>query len=186
MNTNDRRVRKTKRALFDALAELMSQKDLHNITIKELTDTADIHRATFYSHYQDIYELYEEMENNVISQFNSILSNDPTHSYIKVYRSLIDYISDNKPLFKMLFGKNTNPSFKNRVSKLLEDDYLKIWLFEDGKSAITKEMEYFTAYHIQGCISLIALWVINGFSTSKEDIIHLLKQVNDNTERIMP
>lgn len=79
MNNNDRRIKKTKKALCEALAQLLINKDLSDITIKELTDTADIHRATFYAHYQDIYDLYEQIEESVINEIDSIIVSDPTH-----------------------------------------------------------------------------------------------------------
>lgn len=78
MNKNDRRVKKTKRAIQNAFAELMLEKRIQDITVQELVDKADIHRATFYSHYHDIYDLYEQIECDMISEFSSIMKNDPT------------------------------------------------------------------------------------------------------------
>ena len=65
-NNDDRRVRKTKKALQNAFAELLLTKEIQNISIRELTDYADIHRATFYMHYKDIYDLYEQLEDTII------------------------------------------------------------------------------------------------------------------------
>ena len=47
----DRRIRRTKRLLRQALAELMNEKDFKDITVKEITDRADLNRGTFYFHY---------------------------------------------------------------------------------------------------------------------------------------
>jgi len=54
----DRRVRKTKKALREGLAELLTQKSIQKITVRELTDKVDIHRSTFYANYEDIYDLF--------------------------------------------------------------------------------------------------------------------------------
>ena len=56
---DDRRVRKTKKALRQGLVSLLEKKKLKDITVRELTDTVDLHRGTFYVHYRDIYELRE-------------------------------------------------------------------------------------------------------------------------------
>ena len=56
----DRRTMKTRRALAEALAELLAAKELHRITVQEIADKADVNRVTFYHHYQDVYDLYEK------------------------------------------------------------------------------------------------------------------------------
>ena len=58
---DDRRVRKTKKALRQGLVSLLEKKNLKDVTVRELTDAVDLHRGTFYVHYRDIYELYDRM-----------------------------------------------------------------------------------------------------------------------------
>lgn len=174
MNNNDRRIKKTKKALREALAQLLINLDLSNITIKELTDTADIHRATFYSHYQDIYDLYEQIEESVINEIDSIIVSDPTHSYNEHFIAIVNYAYENASICKMLMNGSRN-HFQKRISQLLEDN----------KSVVSQEMRYFTTYHIQGCLSLIYLWVKNNFIYPKEDILYLLCQLNNHIEKIM-
>ena len=65
MKKEDRRVKKTEKALAEALSKLLVDKKIQNITIRELTETADLHRSTFYTHYTDIYDLYEKLENEL-------------------------------------------------------------------------------------------------------------------------
>ncbi|MFD3662511.1 TetR/AcrR family transcriptional regulator [Streptomyces sp. NPDC058659] len=49
----DRRVRRTRAALRQALVELVLEKGFHAITVEEITEHADVGRATFYAHYRD-------------------------------------------------------------------------------------------------------------------------------------
>ena len=51
----DRRVVRTKRAIRNAFAALLSVKDVDDITVRELADAADISRKTFYNYYSGIY-----------------------------------------------------------------------------------------------------------------------------------
>ena len=53
----DLRTERTKRSIINAFLELRSQKPLEKITVKELSELAFINKATFYTHYQDIYDL---------------------------------------------------------------------------------------------------------------------------------
>ncbi|MBQ3987763.1 MAG: TetR/AcrR family transcriptional regulator, partial [Ruminococcus sp.] len=57
----DRRVLKTKRAIRNAFAKLMVEKDINDITIMELADTADINRKTFYNYYSGVYQVVEDI-----------------------------------------------------------------------------------------------------------------------------
>ena len=66
----DRRVRKTKKAICDVFCELTKDKKLNEITIKELCAKADINKSTFYLHYRDIYDLAEMIEMYVRSLKN--------------------------------------------------------------------------------------------------------------------
>ena len=49
--TEDRRIRRTKKALKDALTEILIEGDYENASIQTITDRADLNRATFYLHY---------------------------------------------------------------------------------------------------------------------------------------
>lgn len=63
--SEDRRIRKTKKALRAALVRLLSKESIAEITIKELTDEADVHRGTFYHHYRDAFDLKEQVEDGM-------------------------------------------------------------------------------------------------------------------------
>ena len=64
----DRRVRKTKSQLKTGLAQLMREKSIREITVKELVDAVDINRSTFYLHYSDIPGLLAEVENEMMEE----------------------------------------------------------------------------------------------------------------------
>ena len=54
----DLRVIKTKKAIRNAFAELLSEKDIQKITIKDIADTAVINRKTFYNYPKDLMAAY--------------------------------------------------------------------------------------------------------------------------------
>lgn len=97
-----------------ALANLILEKDLHRITVQELADKADIHRATFYSHYHDVYDLYEQIENEVLSKLAEVIASDATHKIEDIFKSFIDYIHNNAALFSMFLGEKRIQSSKTK------------------------------------------------------------------------
>ena len=64
----DLRVKKTERSIQQAFLDLRRQKPLEKITVKELCQRADIHKSTFYSHYEDLYALSDALETQVVEQ----------------------------------------------------------------------------------------------------------------------
>lgn len=159
----DRRIRKTKRLLREALIELMSEKSLEHITIKDLTERADLNRGTFYLHYCDIYDLLEQSENEILEEINNIMIKfDPT--------LMIEYDLKNKPfpplveLFecfahnmnfgKALMGSNGDISFLQRLNAALKKAS-EVWIKSHEKNTDMVFNEYFVDYSISGFIGII-------------------------------
>ena len=186
VTSNDRRVRRTKKALRGALAKLLMEKELHEITVQELTDLADIHRATFYSHYQDIFELYEQTEDEFLTELSSLLKENPTHNYEELIATLINYVWDNQLMFQMLLGENGNTRFRSKVGKLLEDRYLSICLYETPIDPIPDEWNYLAGYHIHGCMNMIGEWIQSGFTEpSKKELVKLIYLLDSRFDEIL-
>ncbi len=62
------RIEKTKRSIYDAFIALRSQKPLEKLTVKELCETANINKSTFYVYYRDVYDLSDKIEDEIVSE----------------------------------------------------------------------------------------------------------------------
>ena len=62
------RIEKTKQSISNAFIDLRSKKSLEKITIKELCETAQINKSTFYVYYRDIYDLSDKIEDEIVSE----------------------------------------------------------------------------------------------------------------------
>ena len=58
----DRRIRKTRKQLKDCLISLLKTKRIQDITVRELTEMADLNRGTFYLHYKDVFDLWNRQK----------------------------------------------------------------------------------------------------------------------------
>lgn len=65
--TLDKRVIKTKKALCNAFLCIRSRKPLEKITVKELCEMAEINKSTFYSYYNDVYDLSDKIESDIVT-----------------------------------------------------------------------------------------------------------------------
>ena len=62
----DPRKQKTQTSIINAFIQLRARKPLEKITVRELAQLADINKATFYLHYQDVYQLSHTLEAQTI------------------------------------------------------------------------------------------------------------------------
>ena len=57
----DRRVKKSRAAIYQAFLTLLNQKSYESLTVQEIIDLADVGRSTFYAHFETKEALLEEM-----------------------------------------------------------------------------------------------------------------------------
>lgn len=62
----------TKIDLRNALSQLLLQQNFESITIRELTEKARINRGTFYLHYVDKYDMFEQMKTELVQELDSL------------------------------------------------------------------------------------------------------------------
>ena len=89
----DRRVLRTRKAIRNAFVQLISERPVESITVKDIADRADINRKTFYNHYTDINELIDDLENEVIRAFDDAMTGIDLHKAMsdpdELYRRLM-------------------------------------------------------------------------------------------------
>ncbi|WP_286230499.1 TetR/AcrR family transcriptional regulator [Neobacillus mesonae] len=62
----DPRILRTRKLIMDSFIELSANKEFKDITVKDITTEAMINRATFYYHFEDIYDLLEKVLSEVL------------------------------------------------------------------------------------------------------------------------
>lgn len=101
----DLRTERTKRSIINAFIDLRAKKPLEKITVKELSELAYINKATFYSHYHDIFDLSEQLEEEAIVNLlkniphpDSVITN-PSQCFLELNQALTSQNSLTKILF---------------------------------------------------------------------------------------
>ena len=75
MSVQDRRITKTRKAIYNAFLQLLNQKDYEAITVQEIIDLADVGRSTFYSHYESKELLLDELcQNSFTTSLSAIIN----------------------------------------------------------------------------------------------------------------
>ena len=172
----DRRQRKTREAIFHAFTKLLSQKDFNQITVGEIIETADIGRATFYSHFETKdYLLKAFCEELFCHIFDAESDNDHGHRHIfdcdgadSVFLHLFQHLQKNDNNILTLLSSQNNDLFlryfRNNLEKLVESH---ISLFESNKNV----PESFWKNHISSTfVETLKWWIAGGMQESPEVI----------------
>ena len=171
-SADDRRVRKTKKALREGLAVLLEQKKIKDITVRELADLTDMNRGTFYLHYRDIYDLQEQIENEITAEVTEIFSGIETlregRGPYSICIDLLYYIVDNARMCKVLLSDNGNQTLLNKLSRLLQEQFVHLWIDYFHMEDRQAETGYFGTFLISGFVAMIGKWLDEGMSTPPE------------------
>ena len=161
----DRRVRRTKKLLTQALTTLLEKKQINEITVKELTDLADMNRGTFYLYYKDIFDMLEKVEDSLFEGLDEIAARhereDVTAQPGPALRDLFTFIQDNQDMCKVLLSPHGDMNFLHRLNGVLRERCLKFWEATRPQGD-EKDFEYRYSFMVFGCAGLIRAWVGEG------------------------
>ena len=153
---------KTKDKIRSAFASLVKEKkEFSKITVTDITKLADITRGTFYTHYDNIYDVAREFQEETLNVLTSNLNDlnnknnidlffDTMFAYLKSHEDIYSMLlSSNDPL---LFTGNLNKIILNNLYQVIEPSKIKkkelqISIFIDGSTALVikhfrKEVPY--------------------------------------------
>ncbi|WP_243109973.1 TetR-like C-terminal domain-containing protein [Clostridium sp. E02] len=184
MKKQDRRIRKTQKLLKQSLLGLMEEKDFKNITVKDITDLADLNRCTFYLHYADTYSLLQEMESEVLNDFQDMVSNYryvfERDSLLPIVIPIIQYIEENKKICKILFKNSVSNDFLNRFHTLVQKNGTAI-IKEKYPTASQVTLNYFLDFITYGLTGVLKQWLDKEIPEPKEEVAEFVDKVITGT-----
>ena len=176
----DRRVRKTRRQLRECLITLLKEKKVQDITVRELTDMADLNRGTFYLHYKDVFDLLEKTEAELQEDFNQLVCKhdavDLKQRPSVIFNEIYSLVYDNADLIEILLGENGDLNFVNRLKQLIREKCLQDWMevFRSGNAAA---FDAFFSFIVSGCIGLVQYWLQTGLKETPEQMAKLTEHI---------
>ena len=182
----DRRVRKTRAQLRAGLARLMQQKNIKEITVKELVDEIDINRSTFYLHYTDIYQMLQSIEGELMEDILEAIKEHPLDPGMKEEGysfaiQLFRILAANKDICAALMGPNGDMAFVEKIEKLVEDAVLPelFTMFPQN----VNDIKYAYAFCINGCVGMIKCWLTGDSDDTPEQMAYLTHNIISEAPR---
>ena len=180
-NRNDHRVRVSKMMIRKAFTKLLSQKPIQSISIKELCELAGIHRGTFYAHYQDIYALLEEIENEMLRDFKKalqpILTNQNEQSNpVEICMEIFKCLADNSDMCIIMLGDYSDKAFVSKLIGLGKEKCIKDYSIQFPRTPL-RMFETFYTFVSNGCIGLLRNWLDMGMIVPYEEVADAANQI---------
>ena len=123
----DLRIIKTKKNLYDSLIKLMSVKEFEDIKVSDICSLALINRSTFYSHFNDKYELLNSFIFDLKEDLQEQISNSEKidnlkNYYINMITVFLNHIDKNINIYSMIVKNNSNSIVMDMISNTLFED----------------------------------------------------------------
>lgn len=154
----DRRIRMTKQMLRNSLIELLKEKPLHSISIKEICVLADLNRSTFYRHYATTYELYEDILAVASEDVAKIIERHKQgrEELQTLMVEILEHAEANRELFLVLLNENGNLN----VGELFSDNVKKVIKKVRPQQNVTPELElYIIQFFAAGVANFLWTWL---------------------------
>lgn len=170
----DRRVTMTKRMLRDALIEMLKEKDIYHISIRELCERADVNRSTFYKHYGSQFDLLTDMENNMLDFIVKTIKHNEAEPE-KIITTACKYLEENIEFARLIINNNVDPAFAQKLFAMDSVKASALKRFSDINN--DAELEYIYNFLIYGAFRVICVWLNKEDRESPEMLAKLINQL---------
>lgn len=170
---SDRRSRRTRSQLMSALITLLKEKSLKSITVTELTEMADVNRATFYAHFRDVYDMFDQVKVELCQVFRDLVeahADELAHErYDGLLNDLFTYFSRNDDALATVLSSNGDGRFISDVVNVFRDGCFDAIRTAGSSTPMARLIERNAAlgnYHFQfiagGVMNVLDSWVSGG------------------------
>ena len=171
----DRRIEKTRKTIRDTL--LMEMKDLsyQDLSVSKLCRDANIGRGTFYLHYNDIYEVVQEIEDKMISDFRDITFRhfDLGTEFSDYLRDVLIYVENHRDAYEVfLLPSNSRYALQFREAAI---DLFYYHAIKYQPKHDRTALKYKTIKNYSGIAGVVEAWFHSGFAVSPDQLIQFLK-----------
>jgi len=167
MEKENRKIRYTKMVIRDSLMELMKNKPILNISVKEICDLADISRSTFYDHYKDHFDLLKQIEDETLIYFENLLNKykdkQAKKDVVQMVEEMLTYIANNGDTIQVLLSEYGDISFQKKLLYhfVMHNQIIKYFA---KKPQNDETISYYSVFLVHGAIGLIQHWLKNNMS----------------------
>jgi AcrR family transcriptional regulator len=174
-NVLDRRVRRTRRQLAQALINLTSERAYNAIQVREITDRADIGYATFYRHYDSKDDLMLVVFNQITAELEATAAEPGKDYFIHEGRLIFEHVQKYDGLYRSILH---SPEFVGKLKQLLTlrvADQIQMHARDLDELAFPVEL---AANHmVAALIGMIEWWLEKGKPLPVEEMARIYERL---------
>lgn len=172
----DRRIQKTKKAIRTAFGKLLSEKNINNITVMDIAEKADINRKTFYNYYSGVYEIIEEIEDEVTAFLDETLVNVDFRTALKnpniIFEQLTKLINHDPEFYGYLLAKNSESTLNEKIYNILKNKIRSTVQSQIQLDAM--QLAVSTDFVVSGLVSVYREWYNSSYQMPVEEVTRLI------------
>lgn len=180
----DRRIRKTKKAIKDTLIELLKQNPINKISVTELTQKADISRKTFYLHYSSVFDAKNDIDNDIIGILHSILDTLPKELRENDIMSFFNLVNEKAQCHKELITYFLNDSKSSALYSCVKSTLKDAIIVRLSNNENNIHNEYIVEFVVSGILNSFMEWNSNE-NLPAEDFSLLLTHICTNLSTLI-
>ena len=182
-NPEDRRARRARKLLKESLLELMKRKTFADISVRDVTDAADMNRATFYLHYAGTAELLKSVEEDLLEELQTLVDAHMQEtvavgSVAPVFEPVLDFAVEHRETCAVLFASSEASGFFQSIQQLVHKNgapLVRTW-FHPADPRLADYLLNFLAW---GFIGLLSEWFEKGMALPKADLLDAAQRMAD-------
>lgn len=129
MKKEYRNVTRTKKMIRNTFTELLNEKkDLCKMSVQELCKRADIAKSTFYYHYDDIYAVAEELQDELISALSDVLDDlvaTGDREYGAYVNRVITFLKENEEYYTKIICSSRTGLFVDKLKAIFQKKFFE-------------------------------------------------------------
>ncbi|WP_248278522.1 TetR/AcrR family transcriptional regulator [Bacillus sp. DNRA2] len=180
MGSYEEKNRRTKQLIQSSFMKILEGEPFESITIGDITKAAQINRGTFYLHFQDKFDLLDQIEQQLFRDLGNHLDELQSNYSIEetfekgqeqLAATLFSAIKMHAPLLKIFLSNRGRAGFHIRFRDAFSEK-VRVNL-EKNESVITglkAPMEYFLSFITSAFLGLIEQWFRNGLDKTPEEM----------------
>lgn len=169
----DARVKYTRMRIRDAFFQCIEHKPVSKVTVKELCERAEINRATFYTHYNDPFDLMEKLENEMLDSLRQFI-HSRRETGGDILGALLRGMEDSR--HALLASSNGDPGFTSKLSALCYEEYIHS-VSAQLPDCTQEQRDAAYRFIAGGCGSLITDWLNSGRTVSAGELARWIGQL---------
>lgn len=174
----DRRLKKTREAIFRAFTALLAKKSYHQITVQDILDRADVGRTTFYAHFETkdylLKSLCEELFGHVLDTSMGIPREQDHYADCEntegVFLHLLRHLQENDRNILALLTSPNNEIFLRYFKENLKHLVTAQYMGADQPQDHSLPADYLVNHISAAFAETVSWWLSHGMRESPETV----------------